>query len=575
MGRFCTILLDHDYRDLASIQSEKDKQKIISLFEKPGHRLKIRLLLEELNKLPAIAPSAPAPAPEVAAPSIAAPSPEAPVEAAQAEAPAATTTVRIAPSEPSSSPTSWDDVSRERTKSKYDSEPDSDRSSSTGSLEEDVDMNELPPALGDVASVEIPPFPESDIDSESDDQQEPAPSAADVTASPESKPEDGRPRQSSTIRKRQEAFLKQAQAESSAPKPKPAGAVPMFGGGSDAFKSKAAMMGMALQASLAKGPPVFKKRDDTPDAVEEKPPEPIIRFAPTNTERKHPPPPPPPNRPLQAQPQSASSSETLNTLQAASSTGSLLFDDEDDAVSGLPAVSSLVNPEKAGVLDKRGVDFLNQSWKSRFFILKGPVLYWVKKRDDKFPAGMIQISQRGLTFRDTDERTIEIVTPKKVYVLRAENSQSMDEWSQALKGAQMKFKEEPAVQLPASSSSSFIVAQASLPQEETARLLEIIRTGSMFIKYKHKKGQDRMIWATNSLDRVVWGDGSDKKKIKGFILVADMLRITDGCFGSNRNENAFTVVGKDRTLELEAPSLTEKNDWVKVLNYLIACTRRK
>jgi len=50
----------------------------------------------------------------------------------------------------------------------------------------------------------------------------------------------------------------------------------------------------------------------------------------------------------------------------------------------------------------------------------------------------------------------------------------------------------------------------------------------MFIKYKHKKGQDRMVWCPAAMDRIVWGDGHDKKKIKGFLLFAEMLRVSDG-----------------------------------------------
>ena len=46
-----------------------------------------------------------------------------------------------------------------------------------------------------------------------------------------------------------------------------------------------------------------------------------------------------------------------------------------------------------------------------------------------------------------------------------------------------------------------------------------------------------------------------------------------GCFGSKRNENAFTILGQERNLELEAPSLSEKNDWVRAITYLIASRR--
>ena len=48
MGRFVNVLLDNNYTSLTALQSCENPQDVIQLFEKPGHRLKMRLLLEEL-----------------------------------------------------------------------------------------------------------------------------------------------------------------------------------------------------------------------------------------------------------------------------------------------------------------------------------------------------------------------------------------------------------------------------------------------------------------------------------------------------------------------------------------------
>ncbi len=42
-----------------------------------------------------------------------------------------------------------------------------------------------------------------------------------------------------------------------------------------------------------------------------------------------------------------------------------------------------------------------------------------------------------------------------------------------------------------------------------------------------------------------------------------------GCFGASNVENAFTIIANERTLELEAPSQSEKKDWLAALQYLM------
>lgn len=50
-----------------------------------------------------------------------------------------------------------------------------------------------------------------------------------------------------------------------------------------------------------------------------------------------------------------------------------------------PPTSSLTNPDKAGILEKRGTGMFNSSFKSRYIILKGPHLYWLKTKHVCFP----------------------------------------------------------------------------------------------------------------------------------------------------------------------------------------------
>jgi len=241
--------------------------------------------------------------------------------------------------------------------------------------------------------------------------------------------------------------------------------------------------------------------------------------------------------------------------------------EEDTSEYKLPPTSSLTNPDKVGLLEKRGVDMFNQKWRTRYFILKGPDLFWLKSKESKEPSGMIRITEKGLQLIMPDDRTLEITTRKKTYIFRATSAQEMDNWMAALQKAQNPSDDDS---VSASQASVNLYKQIELTGDpETQRLMKMVVEGSMMIKYKRKKGQERMIFCPMSLDRVLWADDITKKKVKGYLMISDISRITDGCFGSKRNENAFTLLAAERTLELETRSLAEKRDWVNAIGFLM------
>jgi hypothetical protein len=106
------------------------------------------------------------------------------------------------------------------------------------------------------------------------------------------------------------------------------------------------------------------------------------------------------------------------------------------------------------------------------------------------------------------------------------------------------------------------------PQQQSRRLQELLIQGSVFQKFKHKRGKKRLIWCPQSLDRLIWGT-EDKKTSKGFILIADIRGVTDGCIGTKLPHLAFTVVATQRTLELEAQSEQQKDLWIRGLSMLL------
>jgi len=148
MGRFVNTLLEHNYTELPLLKATTNEQRatIIKLFEKPGHRLKMRLLFESLGQ--ASPSSAPVTAPMLV-------EPDAPIE---------------------------------RRKTKYDSEPDSSASSE---MEEDVDLDTHmaqaapQPGAGIITGIgSLPPFPDSDVDSEDSDHEQAAEPVAAATPAP-------------------------------------------------------------------------------------------------------------------------------------------------------------------------------------------------------------------------------------------------------------------------------------------------------------------------------------------------------------------------------------------------------
>ncbi len=293
----------------------------------------------------------------------------------------------------------------------------------------------------------------------------------------------------------------------------------------------------------------------------------------------------------------------------------------------MPPTALLKDPACSGVLEKRGTGPFNQSWRSRFCVLHQRVLYWLKDPADKEPAGLVNLAEPELRVDRIDAVTCEVRTAKKTYVFRAPSEAHMSEWLDAfgVAGAAVHDTHSSTADVSSTRSHQSSFASGSMSAAASAaavaaassnggnstnstsnsssgsssnsssgngggggslsfasaldraliardphneELIRLLRAGARFSKFKHKKGQERLIWAPFELDRMCWG--ADKKAIKGAIMVREILRVTDGCAGSKRPELAFTIVTQDRTLELEAPTAKDKTDWVNAVNMLIA-----
>jgi len=100
------------------------------------------------------------------------------------------------------------------------------------------------------------------------------------------------------------------------------------------------------------------------------------------------------------------------------------------------------------------------------------------------------------------------------------------------------------------------------------------RKGYRFKKYNILGvAKDRDVWVPKTLDRIEWGDisaGSITKKMKGSVMVSNVVRVADGCRGASNPDCSFSVeVRKSKDLNFEAANEADKKDFVKAVDYLL------
>jgi len=104
-------------------------------------------------------------------------------------------------------------------------------------------------------------------------------------------------------------------------------------------------------------------------------------------------------------------------------------------------------------------------------------------------------------------------------------------------------------------------------EKNKSKAFEMLKKGYIFQKFKHKSPKTRMIWVSDNMARLIWGD-EKKKTEKGDIKVKDILNITAGCQGTKKPALAFTINTTGRALELEADTNETKEAWISALKLL-------
>ena len=97
--------------------------------------------------------------------------------------------------------------------------------------------------------------------------------------------------------------------------------------------------------------------------------------------------------------------------------------------------------------------------------------------------------------------------------------------------------------------------------DDKKKKFDKIKQGGQFYKYKHRQPQKRIVWVNEPMDQVLWGE-DNKNKVNGSIPVKEITGIHLGCAGSANMDLSFTLMHKERTLDLECSSKPMRDFWV-------------
>lgn len=93
---------------------------------------------------------------------------------------------------------------------------------------------------------------------------------------------------------------------------------------------------------------------------------------------------------------------------------------------------SAVPTTKSGMILKLGGGNLRKVYQKRFFLLRGLQLYWFKRKGDVQHVGSLLVKGCCVTRYIDKQRSFEIATSEKTYVLKTKLTHEADEWVEAL-----------------------------------------------------------------------------------------------------------------------------------------------
>lgn len=228
-----------------------------------------------------------------------------------------------------------------------------------------------------------------------------------------------------------------------------------------------------------------------------------------------------------------------------------------------------------GCLKKLGGTLIS-TFQDRFVILKDCYLIWFKSRKDKTPQNSLFLGEAGVEI-ELKNGQLKIVPGgnRKDYIFKAENAEALEKWHQAIVDARNTYLSGTGAKGDGKRGSGSAAAEPdAAPADDNLsdgeRLRQFFIKGDVFTKFnKVGLGKKRDVWFTDNLNRIMWGIKKKKDTtIKGFIMTQNIVGVEDG-----KQPNRFTIVAKDRTLELEASDFWTKRRWSSALDRLLKETR--
>jgi hypothetical protein len=114
------------------------------------------------------------------------------------------------------------------------------------------------------------------------------------------------------------------------------------------------------------------------------------------------------------------------------------------------SVVSLNPPDHEGFMTKCGGSV--QSWKKRWFVLKGTQLYYFKTRKDKKATGVILLSKESFVKEDSSKKAgkpcIAVGTTERVFFMYPDSNQEQVDWIRVLTGVVERLKGGPITTTP-------------------------------------------------------------------------------------------------------------------------------
>jgi len=97
---------------------------------------------------------------------------------------------------------------------------------------------------------------------------------------------------------------------------------------------------------------------------------------------------------------------------------------------------------KKGEMKKQGGGNRSKSWKKRLFVLYGTYFYYYKGERQPSPQGIIILDNAKITDSVKGPNSLEVVTPARIYYIKADTQEQRDEWFKALTEAVETYNPE-------------------------------------------------------------------------------------------------------------------------------------